>query len=45
MTFEVILHFIKNLLLYSTVEILKKIEALNLDKKYIEEKDDIEILR
>jgi hypothetical protein len=45
MTFEVILHFIKNLLLYSTVEILKKIEALNLNKKYIEEKDDIEILR
>ena len=39
MTFEVILHFIKKIFLIN-VDILEK-----LNKKYIEKKDDFEILR
>ena len=45
MTFKVILHLMKNLRLYN-VDILKKfLKDWALNKKYIAEKDDIEIQR
>ena len=45
MTFEVILHLLKNLLLHN-VDILEKFKKdYTLDKKNIAEKDDIAILR
>ena len=46
MTFEVILHLMKNLLLHN-VDIVKLVSLKDyaLNKKYIAEKDDFEILR
>ena len=45
MTFEVVLNFMKHLCLHN-VEILEKfIKDQALSKKYIAEKDDLEILR